>query len=257
MEFFNTVHILYFICTVLFLAGGAFLVKKVPYAVQNVFFVLLVLGGCGGIFFRYGMGLRWTFDIQWETLLMQLMQVCNFNFLLLPLMLIPKNELARQYSCMFSMFCAFTPFLSPASAWAGLAWYDLQILNSWLNHVCAVALPAFMIAAGRLKPKKQYAFPVLVCVFLYFTAVAGISYLLIRQGLLTVENSFSFVFKQDGIWIFEALYKLIPIPYVYLMPLLPVLYVWFRVWAYIFKKRRVLPFSWRNNQRENAEGERP
>lgn len=245
MEPLGVVHLAYLGCTALALALGMFVVSKLPAWAQNVLFVACALGCSGGIFFRYGMGLKWTGEISWDILAMELMQVCNFNFLLLPLMLVPKFELARQYSCMFSMFGAFTTFLSPSSSWAGLAWSDPVILNSWLNHTFAVALPLFMIAARRLKPQKKYILPVLGCVFAYFTAVAGISYLLIQKGMLTAENSFSFVFTTDGIPVFDFFYKLIPYPYFYLYPALLILLVFFALLCACFARYRVRPFRYR------------
>ena len=239
------VHAGYLAATVLFLIGGALLVRRLPFGAQNVVFVLVALGCCGGIFFRYAMGLQLTAHFQWDILATQMMQVCNFNFLLLPMMLVPRLELARQYACQFSMMCAATVFFSPPVDFSEVGWYDISGLNSWLNHVFAFALPLFMMAAGRLKPKKRFVLPVLCCVFLYFTAVAGISFLLMDAELMTVETSLSYVFRQDGIWLFEFLYRLIPIPYVYLMPLLPVLYGIFRFWAFLFRNVSTIRFSWR------------
>ena len=118
------------------------------------------------------------------------------------------------------MTAALTTFLSPSSSWAQLPWYSATVLNSWLNHTFAVALPLFMMAARRLKPQKNYVLPVLGCVFLYFTVAAGVSWLLILKGVITRENSFSFIFSTDGIPFFELLYRLIPLPYFYLYPLL-------------------------------------
>ncbi len=238
-------HVSMLAATFVWFVLGFFAMRKVGKRVQNAVFILLTLLCCGGIFFRYAMGLRPTLHFQWQTFAMQLMQVCNFNFVLLPLMLVPKFELARQYSVMFSMLCAATPFFSPPAAWAGLPWYDLQILNSWLNHACAVSLPLFMLAARRLKPQRAYALPVTIAVFFYFTAVAIICYPLIYFGILTAETSFSYVFKQDGILIFKLLYRLIPYPYFYLYPLLPVLYLFFRFFAWAMKGYKTAPFAWR------------
>lgn len=238
-------HVCMLAATFIWFVFGFFAMRKVGRRVQNAVFILLTLLCSGGIFFRYAMGLRPTLHFQWQTFAMQLMQVCNFNFVLLPLMLVPKFESARQYSVMFSMLCAATPFFSPPAAWAGLPWYDLQILNSWLNHACAVSLPLFMLAARRLKPQKEYALPVTIAVFFYFTAVAIICYPLIDFGILTAETSFSYVFKQDGILIFKLLYRLIPYPYFYLYPLLPVLYLFFRLFARAMRRYRTAPFAWR------------
>lgn len=238
-------HVCMLAVTFIWFVFGFFAMRKVGRRVQNAVFILLTLLCSGEIFFRYAMGLRPTLHFQWQTFAMQLMQVCNFNFVLLPLMLVPKFELARQYSVMFSMLCAATPFFSPPAAWAGLPWYDLQILNSWLNHACAISLPLFMLSARRLKPQKAYALPVTIAVFFYFTAVAIICYPLIDFGILTAETSFSYVFKQDGILIFQLLYRLIPYPYFYLYPLLPVLYFFFRLYARMMRRYRTAPFAWR------------
>lgn len=238
-------HVCMLAATFIWFVFGFFAMRKVGRRVQNAVFILLTLLCSGGIFFRYAMGLRPTLHFQWQTFAMQLMQVCNFNFVLLPLMLVPKFELAWQYSVMFSMLCAATPFFSPPAAWAGLPWYDLQILNSWLNHACAVSLPLFMLAARRLKRQKSYALSVTIAVFFYFTAVTIICYPLIDFGILTAETSFSYVFKQDGILIFKLLYRLIPYPYFYLYPLLPVLYLFFRLFARMMRRYRTAPFAWR------------
>ena len=151
------------------------------------------------------------------------------------------------------MAAALTTFFSPSSSWADLPWYSATILNSWLNHTFAVALPLFMMAARRLKPQKKYVLPVLGCVFAYFTVVAGVSFLLISRGVITAENSFSFVFSTDGIPIFEFLYKLIPAPYFYLYPLLPVLALYFYLLARLAQGRRVVPFRYRGEEQIKEE----
>lgn len=238
--------------TFAFFVLGWLIVPKIGRVAQNVLFVLCAVLCCGGIFFRYAMGLRFTAHFTWGTLAMEMLQVCNFNFILLPLMLVPKFELARQYSCMFSMAGAITTFFSPSSSWAALPWYSATILNSWLNHTFAVALPFFMMAARRLKPQKKYVLPVLGCVFAYFTVVAGVSLLLISRGVITAENSFSFVFSTDGIAVFEFLYKLIPVPYFYLYPLLPVLELYFYLLALLAKGRRAAAFAYREPREEKA-----
>ena len=227
MTAYGAVHLIFLAATLAFFAAGWFIVPKIGRIAQNVLFVALAVLCCGGIFFRYGMELEWTGKIDLGTLSMQMLQVCNFNFILLPLMLVPRFELARQYACMFSMAAAVTTFLSPSASWAGLPWYGGTILNSWLNHTFAVALPLFMMAARRLKPQKKYVWRVLACVFVYFTVVAAISLLLIKRGIITAETSFSFVFDTGGIAVLEGLYKLIPAPYFYLWPLLPVLGLYF------------------------------
>ncbi len=218
------------------MAGLCFVVRRIPRRWQNVVFAVTAACCSLGIFFRYAMGMTFGGEIDIKTLLIQTLQVCNFNFVLLPLMLIPKLEIARQYSAMFSMLAAFTTFLSIPSRYAAAPWYDTAFLNFWLNHFFAILLPVLMIAAGVLKPKREYVLPVTGCVAGYFL----ISYLsqlaLISAELLTRESSMSYVMKTDKNPVFELLYSLIPIDCFYLLPLLPILAGIFYGMAKLFEK---------------------
>lgn len=244
MTRFSETHLMLFMATVAFIVLTMYAVSKMPRWGQNAMFVLGALCCAGGIFFRYGMGLSIEGGISWRTLAVQLLQVCTFNLPLVLLMLVPKFELARQYSIMFSMFAASTTLVSLSSAWVNLNWWDLEILNSWLNHSFAIALPLWMLAAGRLKPQKKYILPVTGCVIAYFLAVYGISEYLIGRGIMTLEKTYSFIYDTDGIGVFEMLYKLIPVPCFYLVPLIPPMLGFFWLLARIFQNWKVEPFRY-------------
>ena len=148
MKQFSTTHIIFLIAVVIFLAGSMWLVSKLNRRWQNVMFILGALLCAGGIFYRYGMGLSWEGGITWKTLALEMLQVCNFNFILVLLMLIPRFELARQYGIFFSMFAASTTLFSLSSSWKNLQWYDIQIMNSLINHVLIIALPLWIMNRG-------------------------------------------------------------------------------------------------------------
>ena len=169
MTMLSTEHICFFLATIAFLVLTSFAVSKMPKLWQNVMFIIAAVLCMGGIFYRYAMGMSFNNGINLKSLAIQMMQVCNFNFILVILMFIPRFEIARQYSIMFSVFAACTTFVGLPSEWAEHNWYDITILNFWLNHVFAVALPIWMFAARRLKPKKEYAFKITICVVAYFT----------------------------------------------------------------------------------------
>ena len=244
MTRFSETHLMLFMATVAFLVLTMYAVSKMPRWGQNIMFVLGALFCACGIFFRYGMGLSIEGGFTWKTLGLQLLQVCNFNLPLVLLMLVPRFELARQYSIMFSMFAASTTLVSLSSAWVNLNWWDLEILNSWLNHAFAIAVPLWMLAAGRLKPQKKYILPVTGCVIAYFLAVYGISEYLIGKGIMTLAKTYSFIYDTDGIGVFEMLYKLIPVPCFYLVPLIPFMIGFFWLLARIFQNWKVEPFRY-------------
>lgn len=237
MTVFSLQHVCLLIGTFAFLAFTIFLVSRMPRLLQNVMFFIAAFLGAGGIFFRYAMGLDLHGEIDLNILAVQIMQVCNFNFVLLPFMLIPKCEIARQYSVFFSMFAAFTALISFPASFAANEWSDITFLNFWLNHVFAIALPLWMMAAKRLVPKRRYVLPVTFCVILYFTAVYGLSTLLMMYELPTYGCTFSYVYDPKGVPILTQLHKILGGPYVHLLPLIPMLIVFFFAFSLPFNQK--------------------
>lgn len=243
MSGFDATHLCYLAVTISFWILSTWAVMKMPRAWQNVMFVLAALGCSGLIFFISAMGLTWEGAINWKGVSIQMLQVCQFNMILTPLMLVPKFELARQYSAMFSMFAASTTLISTPSDWVSCAWNAPRMMSSWMFHVLAITLPMWMIAARRLKPRREYAVKVVLCVIAYFTVSFVVTYVLKVRGVLSANAGFSFVFDPGGVDLLEFLYRLIPIPYVYLYPLVPFMYAFFRLLAWAFRNYRVEPFA--------------
>lgn len=241
---FSTTHLIFLAVVVAFLAGSMWLISKLPRKAQTVMIFLCAICCAGGIFFRYGMGLSFDKGFTWSTLAKEMLQVCNFNFILVLLMLIPKFEFARQYAIFFSMFAASTTLFSLSSSWKNLEWYDINIMNSLINHVLIIALPLWMLAARRLKPRKDYVIKVTLGVIGYMTIVAIIVTALMKNGIIT-ENPphYSFIYDTYGIGLLEWLYELIPYPYFYLYPLIPFMFGFFCFLAWAFRKYEVEPFT--------------
>lgn len=199
-------------------------------------FVIAAVLGSGGIFFRYAMNLSFGGELHLDTLFVQTLQVCNFNFILLPLMLIPKFELARQYSIYFSMFAACTTLFSIPKSYASYEWNDPALLNFWFNHVFAIALPIWMLAAGRLIPQRKYIPHVSLAVFCYFTSVYAIGSVMMALQMNTFGCSMSYVFDPKGMPLITQFYELIGGPYVHLLPLIPLLIGFFYLWSIPFNR---------------------
>ena len=244
MKSFESTHLILLMATVAFIALTMFAAYKLPRRAQTVLFIAGALVCAGGIFWRYAMNMSLSPSaLHLETLLIQMLQVCNFNMVLVLLMLVPKFELARQYSIMFSMFAAATVMLSIPSRFANDAWYSPDFLNFWFNHVFAIALPLWMLAAGRLKPQKKYILPVAGCVVAYFLVVYGCTEWLHGVGKLPLSQTFSYVYDPAGVGLLEWMYGLIPVPCFYLAPLIPPMLGFFWVLTRIFKRYAVGPFA--------------
>lgn len=232
---YDSTHICFLVATVGFLVLTTFAVSRMSRFGQSLMITLAALLCSGLIFFTCGMGLTWEGGVNWANLARQMLQVCQFNMILVLLMLIPKFELARQYSAMFSMFAAMTTFVSIPDFLASYNWYDAEVWTFWAFHVFAIAVPLWMMASRRLKPRKEYVLPVVLCVFAYFTIVYMVSATLIAFGHMTVETSHSFIYKSGNTFPLKQLYDLIGVPYFYLWPLIPVVYIFFRLQAFLFR----------------------
>lgn len=202
-------------------------VAKMPRKWQNVMIVISVVICSSAIFYRFAMGLSWEGGLDLKTLLLQQLQVCNFNFILLPLMLIPKFKLARQYSFYFSMFAAATTLVALNTRWGGAPWYEPIVFNSWLYHSFAIICPLWMFAARGLRPERKYILPVSGCVFGYFTLVYIISEILKGAGIMAESQSFSYIYNTDGIPVLHTFHKWIGVPYWHLAPAFVIVVIFF------------------------------
>lgn len=238
MTLFSFTHIIFLLVTIVFILSTMYLITKLNRKWQNIMFIFAVIMCSGGIFFRYAMGLGFN-KINIETLLIQMLQVCNFNFILVPLMLIKKNEIARQYSFMFSMFAASTTLFALSKDWANLNWYDINIINSWLNHTFAIALPLWMFSARLLKPKKEYVLKVTIMVIIYFILSFIIQELLKASNDIYSSLNLSFIYGDKSIFVFDYLYKIIKLPCFYLIPLIPFMILFFIGLTKIFKNYKL------------------
>ena len=255
MKSFDQTHLILLVVTVAFVAATMWLASKLPRKGQTWLFAAGALVCTGGIFWRYAMSMSFSppnSHLSWETLAIQMLQVCSFNLILVILMLVPRLELARQYSFFFSMFAAATALVSLPKSWEALDWYAPTILNSWLNHVFAIALPLWMLAARRLKPQKKYILPVAGCVVGYFVIVYGCTEWLHAVGRLPEEKTFSFVYDPGGVALLEWLHKLIPIPLLYLVPLIPAMVGFFWLLTWLFRNYKVHRYDAGKSSKRNT-----
>ena len=230
-------HIILLLSSAVLLVISSFAIAKMPRKWQNVMFIIAAVLGAGGVFFRYAMNLSFTDGLHIDTLLIQMLQVCNFNFILLPLMLIPRLEIARQYSLFFAMFAASTTLFSIPGSLSGYEWYDATVLNFWFNHFFAIALPIWMMASRRTAPKRRYIPAVSACVFCYFTLVYFLTELLMAIEILPQGSSFSYVHDPRGMPLITQLYEIIKMPYVHLIPLFFLLIAIFYLWSIPFNRK--------------------
>ena len=143
-----------------------------------------------------------------------------FNFILLFLCIFKRNELARQYLLLFSMPMALSTFVSYPGDVEGAMWYSVVCLTFWINHFLIVLIPLLMVAARKLKPRKEYILKVITCIFAYF-AIAFVGNYVLNGFSIDGDHNHSYTMGAGSIMLLKPIYELIPIPFVYLLPLVP------------------------------------
>lgn len=230
-------HIILLICTAGFITLACVVIRKIPKIWQTVMIWLAVFVCCAFIFYRYAMGLSFERGVNLEPLLMQQLQVCNFNFILLPLALVPKFNIPRQYAFYFSMFAASTTLFAFDPNWGNMPWYAPTVLNSWIYHSFAILSPLLMWSAGWIKPDRKYIPAVSGCVFGYFTLAYIICEILKGAGIMAPEQSFSFIYDTTGIPILDTFHTWIPVPYWHLYLAFPILLAFFYGLSMFFNRK--------------------
>ena len=233
----GTAHILMVLASIVVVVVLMLIISHVSYKWQCVMIYSAVIVCMIGIMFlhltHYGKSL------DFKNFFVQMFQVCNFNFILLPLCLIKKNELARQYLFYFSMPCALSTFVTYVSDVENSMWYSVVTLNFWIDHLLVVLVPLLMIAARWMKPQKKYVLWVCLCVLAYFGVCFFANYALNGVSISGPHNH-SYTMSPDGIMVLVPLFKLIPIPFIYLLPMLPVCGILFYLVALCFTKYKTL-----------------
>lgn len=240
MTLFGLPHIMMIIATIIIIIVLMIVIAHLPRKWQNFMIYGAVIVCMAGIIFLHLTHYGTTFDI--VNLLTQMLQVCNFNLILLPLCLIKKNELGRQYLVYFSMFAAMSTFVAYPSDVQNSMWYSVVTLTFWLNHALIVAVPLMMIASRRLKPKKEYIWKVVLCLIGYFLMAFLGNLILNDFSFENISYNLSYTMGPSTIMILIPLWNLIPIPFVYLLPLLPIFVLLFYLFAYLFRKYEVKEF---------------
>ncbi len=212
-------------------------VAKNKRKIQDIIITIVGLTAVVGIFFLHGT--HYFTKLDFYNLGKQMFQVCNFNFLLIPLALFQKNELARQYLFYFSMPAALSSFVTYPSDVENSTWNSVVALTFWINHLCIALTPILILAAKRFKPNVAHIPKVILCILLYFGAAFFVNFAL-NGWQIDGGSNLSYTMDSGSIMVLQPLYKLIPIPYVYLLPLVPVITLIYYLVAWAFKKYKLV-----------------
>jgi len=229
-------HILMIVASIVLSVILVVIVIKCNDKIQNIIITTVGLIAVFGIFFLHGT--HYFTELDFYNLGKQMFQVCNFNFILIPLALFKRNELARQYLFYFSMPAALSTFVTYPSDVENSMWHSLITVTFWVNHLFIALTPILLVASKRFKPHIKYVPIVVGCIMLYFLA-AFLANFAFNGWSITGGSNLSYTMDSGSIMILQPLFKLMPIPYVYLLPIVPALLLIYYLVALAFKKYKL------------------
>jgi uncharacterized membrane protein YwaF len=132
---------------------------------------------------------------------------------------------------------AFLALVSPAPSYCGFPLLSLSTIGFFGGHAFNVIIPILMTTLGLYTPSYRDAWRALLYLVALCAAIMPLD--LILRATIDPKVNYFYFFDPEGAGILELLYKLIGIPVVYELPVLPLAYLIFlgQAGAYFLLKR--------------------
>ena len=148
------------------------------------------------------------------------LQLCNINLFLIPIGVMTGKRGILGFSFFIAPLAALLALLFPEAAFVGYSLTQPRIIGFYLTHLLIVICGLSLLTLGFYCPDFK-DFPGIVAAFIVLSLGAHIVNIVLRHTVCPQADYF-FTFGAD-ISILNLLWRLIPIPYVYLLPGLIVL----------------------------------
>ncbi|MCQ2427343.1 MAG: YwaF family protein [Clostridia bacterium] len=150
------------------------------------------------------------------------LQLCNINLILIPIAVITKNKPLSAFAFFMAPFGAILAMLMPSAGFAGFSLFVPRVFGFYVTHMFVLIGSPMLALFGFYKPKFRDIPITLVSAFAITIVIFGINMLLRVTHTFDEANYFYCVEALNGTPL-TWLWKLIPVPLLYMLPLFPVL----------------------------------
>ena len=214
---------------VLLLVGATFLMKhKSDKAKRIVIASAAILTLIGFVFYKYFLSIDAEYNVLtaskggfnwWGELPLQL---CNINMLLIPIAVLFNIEMLMSFCFFVGSIGATMAIVMPGMGFSDCSIFLPRMLGYFGTHYMIVIMAIAIVSFGLYRPKYRdfprtclTIFGISFCVFL-------INELFIQTGVFTDANYF-YTMNPEGNPLLELFHRLIPVPFLYLLPSLLIL----------------------------------
>lgn len=235
---FNWVHWLMLICPV-FLTVVIFLLFRNASEKARMVFLVSLCAFNVVVFFVY----KWVLSADAEFVqaaglkefnwLNELpLQLCNINMFLIPISLLTKNRPFMGFSFVLAPLGAYMALLFPEPAFRGFSLWNPRMVGFYLTHILIVVAGLSLATLNFFRPRKKD----ILGIFLAFSTLGVGAHLfntVMRLTGLSVDCNYFYTYGSD-ISILNLFWKWIPVPLLYLLPALLILFAYLGILFLVF-----------------------
>ena len=149
------------------------------------------------------------------------LELCNIGAFVLPLTVLFKKRFLFVFSFFINLIGALLAFILIPDSLHQRFFFHPQFLDFFIIHANLIAIPFAMIACGWYKFRLKDAVLATTLFYLLGLILLGINLFLEAINWRGDHTNYLFIMGPRGFPILNELYDLIPIPLIYLLPLLP------------------------------------
>lgn len=186
-----------------------------------VLFVLAILNAL--LYLSYKLAMAFTYDT--FIILNELpLHLCNLNLVLIPIAIATKNKLLMSYFYYVGLIAAFCGVMFFDSYFLGRETYSYIVLVYFIYHSILIAFPILFISLKFFTPSLNYIWKSLLLLLGLATIMLIVNIIFRTTGICPEANYFYTMGMPDNP-ILGMLMKFIPVPLLYCLPIIPVLYL--------------------------------
>jgi uncharacterized membrane protein YwaF len=149
------------------------------------------------------------------------LHLCNVNMLIIPLALLSKRRVLLVFCCLSAPLGAFMALASPVAAFSESSILPPRNIGYYSSHALLIVAGTSLATLKLCRPDFRDLPPATAIMLVMLVATHLVNAVLRLSGASSDANYF-FTYGPDGTTALEGLWRFIPIPFVYELPLLPV-----------------------------------
>ncbi len=156
------------------------------------------------------------------------LHLCNINMFLIPIGALTKKRGILGFSFFMATFGALMAILFPCDGFSGYTLLLPRMIGFYLTHILIFVSAASLATLNIYRPKFNDLPSMGITLAILGIGATGVNILIRELGLCSFVNYF-YTMGPDGISILEFFWKFVKIPFVYLIPAVPILVVYVSV----------------------------